>query len=653
MSATYSNRSFSVYSVPPQLLETLAVRSIQAQNSDQQQSTLPTSASTLAAAAPPPAGTGISCQTCPQAEFDTIEEQRAHFKSDWHRYNVKVKLNASGKAISLEEWDNMVEGIPSISGSASSTSGSETSKVARLLKNQTLDESDDGSSAAAELADRQRRAHLRTAVIWFSPSAPVPELNIPKDTQFGVHRALFPPYEKAGDYLDELRRMQLTGDEEEDGERRLTFLMVAGGHFAGMVVGIRPRGKTEKQDVKGAGDVRVLKHKTFHRYTTRKKQGGSQAINDNNKSKAISAGAMLRRYGEQALQEEIRALLIDWADDIHASERIFIRASTHGKKSFWGYEDAPLEKNDERIRTFPFPTRRPTLQELLRCWHELTRVRVSHLSEEALKQQDEAYIASLQPKTQTKVKPAPAPVKEVKPLAPKISAEEEARLDRWKRLDEMVRKGRINALKPFWEKYSEEFLFSPPALSSLSPEEQSQYTQPYLLSAASSSSQPEVLTYFLSELKFNPTLAVPGDVLKRPYDLASSKVIRDIYRKVAYDNPDLWDWKAARVPPGLSEEMEAEQREKKAGRRKGLKEKLKEREKARQEAEAREAQEEEEKRLETEKREREKPTRLGVSGPQKLGGGSAEGLAGLSAEMRMQIERERRARAAEARFGSR
>lgn len=111
MSATYSNRFFSVYSVPPQLLETLAVRSIQAQNSDQQQSALPTSASTLAAAATPPAGTGISCQTCPQAEFGTIEEQRAHFKSDWHRYNVKVKLNASGKAISLEEWDNMVEGV--------------------------------------------------------------------------------------------------------------------------------------------------------------------------------------------------------------------------------------------------------------------------------------------------------------------------------------------------------------------------------------------------------------------------------------------------------------------------------------------------------------------------------------------------------------
>jgi hypothetical protein len=99
--------------------------------------------------------------------------------------------------------------------------------------------------------------------------------------------------------------------------------------------------------------------------SARKKQGGSQGLNDNSKSKAISAGAMLRRYGEQALQEEIRELLSDWADDIAASERIFIRASVHGKKSFWGYEGAVLDKSDERIRTFPFPTRRPV--SILRC----------------------------------------------------------------------------------------------------------------------------------------------------------------------------------------------------------------------------------------------------------------------------------------------
>lgn len=68
---------------------------------------------------------------------------------------------------------------------------------------------------------------------------------------------------------------------------------------------------------------------------------------------------MLRRYGEAALQEEIRQLMSDWEEDIAMSERVFIRASTHGRKSFVGYEGAVLEKNDARIRVFPFPTRRP------------------------------------------------------------------------------------------------------------------------------------------------------------------------------------------------------------------------------------------------------------------------------------------------------
>jgi hypothetical protein len=94
-------------------------------------------------------------------------------------------------------------------------------------------------------------------------------------------------------------------------------------------------------------------------WVARKKQGGSQALNDNAKSKANSAGAMLRRYGEQSLQEEIQRLMIEWADEVRTSEKIFLRASTAGKRSFWGYEGAVLEKGDERVVTFPFPTRRP------------------------------------------------------------------------------------------------------------------------------------------------------------------------------------------------------------------------------------------------------------------------------------------------------
>lgn len=57
--------------------------------------------------------------------------------------------------------------------------------------------------------------------------------------------------------------------------------------------------------------------------------------------------------------QEIQALMIEWEDEIQSSEKIFLRASTASKRSFWGYPGAVLEKGDERVSVFPFPTRRP------------------------------------------------------------------------------------------------------------------------------------------------------------------------------------------------------------------------------------------------------------------------------------------------------
>ena len=184
-----------------------------------------------------------------------------------------------GRQVAHElSWlSKLTTGVSSISGSASSSSGSEQSqpqsKLSRLLAKQTLKPDggieDVDSDEEAEIADRRRRAQLRTAVIWFSPTKPLDELGIPKDTQLGVHRALFPKYDNAADYLKALKTMQLGAVTPVDqDERRITMLMVAGGHFAGMVVGLRPKGKTERQEVKGAGDMRILQHKTFHRYTS-------------------------------------------------------------------------------------------------------------------------------------------------------------------------------------------------------------------------------------------------------------------------------------------------------------------------------------------------------------------------------------------------
>jgi hypothetical protein len=34
----------------------------------------------------------LTCNTAPGATFDTMEEMKAHYKTDWHRYNLKRKV---------------------------------------------------------------------------------------------------------------------------------------------------------------------------------------------------------------------------------------------------------------------------------------------------------------------------------------------------------------------------------------------------------------------------------------------------------------------------------------------------------------------------------------------------------------------------------
>lgn len=69
--------------------------------------------------------------------------------------------------------------------------------------------------------------------------------------------------------------------------KQWTVLMLGGGHFAGAVF----------------NHLVPVVHKTFHCYTVRAGQGGSQSSRDGKSggSHPKSAGASLRRYNEQAL----------------------------------------------------------------------------------------------------------------------------------------------------------------------------------------------------------------------------------------------------------------------------------------------------------------------------------------------------------------
>lgn len=107
-------RAINVYALPKELLDNLIVRSIQAE-APEEEDAQPSSRSKTDAASSGPAGS-LRCQACPDIGFETVEDQRAHFKSDWHRYNVKARM--TGRAVSAEEWEGMVEGQLALSHNA-------------------------------------------------------------------------------------------------------------------------------------------------------------------------------------------------------------------------------------------------------------------------------------------------------------------------------------------------------------------------------------------------------------------------------------------------------------------------------------------------------------------------------------------------------
>ncbi|KAF8075073.1 hypothetical protein FPV67DRAFT_1475904 [Lyophyllum atratum] len=641
---------YHVYSLPAELLETLTPRN---RVNTSQPSSRPSSPEPIVATS---SSGPRTCNICLGATFIALDEQRAHFRSDWHRYNVKARL-AGGNAVTESTFSHLIEALEdSISGSESSSddANSSESDAINTLVNKTR------RLARSPSPDAAKRAP-QTALTWFH-SHP--------STQIGVYKALYSDPKDESAYLSELKDMQHS---QEEG-RTWAMFMVAGGHFAGAVVRVSRPAEDEAEATKGnrkkaqkpKPDTEVLRHKTFHRYTTRRKQGGGQSANDNAKGAAKSAGAQLRRYGEQSLREDIRNLLVEWADDIRDCDRIWIRASGSNRKIFMGYDYAIISKGDERLRTFPFPTRRPTQSELVRCLLELTKVKISHMTEDALRAQDEAYLASL-----PKPKPIPAvPVPEQeKPKPVKLSKEEEVLREKWSRLLGMITKGRLEPLKAFWDREASNI----GSINVRIPEWTGE-RRATLLQVAAQAGHEEITRWLLEDEHADPTIPVPNPKSGEPddpddgghqsdasdalaslprgtrrtaYDLARNKVVRDVFRRTAADHPDWWDWfGAARVPSALSKQMEEGQEEKKKGRRKGLKDRVREREAKEREKEKDQPPPEPFKEV--------SPLRSipqSASMTHRLGGGSgaAAGIAGLTPEMRAKVERERRARAAEAR----
>jgi len=270
-------------------------------------------------------GTTKSCSYC-DAHFETLDDQREHFKLDWHRYNIKQSL-VGKDAISEDKFNSILEDLEKdedneISGSDDSTDDEETKDLSIVLS----------SNPKLFLISNEEKIISMYKCVLYDPKL--------KDTP------------------SEQELLKIT----RNSPNRLTWaiFMLGGGHFAGAIF----RGKE------------ALVHKTFHAYTVRAKQGGSQSAADNKSggSHPKSAGASLRRYNELSLMQHIQDITALWEEQLKTCQLVFFRATGSNKNALFSGKNPILNRNDERLRKIPFPTKRATFNEVKRVQEVLSKV---------------------------------------------------------------------------------------------------------------------------------------------------------------------------------------------------------------------------------------------------------------------------------------
>ncbi|KAJ9603438.1 hypothetical protein H2200_012216 [Cladophialophora chaetospira] len=628
----FLRRPLYLYDLPPELLYSLTLAG-GAQSQPQDPEVLDHHSSPSEERA----SSSTSCALC-KVTFSSVQDQRSHVKSDFHRYNLKLSVKQQ-PPIDEATFVRLIGDLDeSLSGSDSDSSEEDGEDGARegdstltaLLRRQAKI-SHQASNGDADVS--RKRGFGNAPMMWLSSS------KVGEDFGLGVYKAVLSSeeQEQASKTLVEIiqnkqlkaRPGKSSGQTQPDatnpGQKNPHFFlcMIGGGHFAAMVVSLVPEIR------KGPGGIEerhavVKAHKTFHRYTTRRKQGGSQSANDNAKGNAHSAGSSIRRYNEAALEADVRAVLHDWRPMIDTAELLFIRAtgSTNRRTLFGPYDGQVLRSNDTRIRGFPFSTRRATQAELLRSFQELTRLKVGKLVESV-------------PDKPAAEKAIPKELKQ-KPQTPKLNKEEEAAQFHTSQLHALIRRSKAPAVLLYLSKneLSPDFAFFPPS---------EYHHAPTPLHASASTNSPALVLALLTKAKANPTVK-NGDS-KTAYEIAGETKTRDAFRVARHQlGENTFDWSAAHVPSPLSqEEADSKNAQEKAASDAA--------EAQRRKADLEKIHQEEAKRNVNRIERTAGPGKTLAAAVEKTGAEKREEeTRGLTPELRMRLERERRARAAEERL---
>jgi len=610
-------------------------------------------------------GTSFQCTICASSStLQTQQDQRSHFRSDWHRYNLKRNSKGKetvseedfekkyGSTVVLAHGDHLVKDIDGMSledSDLSSISGSDSGV-------------EDGSSDSESQEEPAEQTMKKSSGPWVLYKASVENDETKAANGFDayqIYRAILPDKENPSSIECLLRQAPSTKSKPSTYTKpaRWILLMNSGGHFAGVVYefpgnhsGANVQSNTASKPVSiassSAKEPKIVAHKTFHHYTTRKSQGGSQTSSDK-AQKAKSAGAHMRRQGAAMLRADIRTLLSSWSH-YFVDSIIFVVAAGHESRSaIFGEGQAPesfaAAKADGRVRSVPIPTRRPTLDEARRVFDELSAVR-------------NVWV----------------PVEPIKALTP---GEDQTKLRRKVETTNNVEESELDAVSCL--EHRDEPLFRLfVCLCEVDPDDKLEFNFEGNDSSAASSSS---LIHKTSNV-FNINASFPLDeqfvykdsakpingrgrtalqlashlgkyaavfqllehgadpALDKSFQLALDKTTRNVFRKFYAQYPERYDYKAAGISSMLTDDMEEEQerkeREKKARQRAKEKERKKvaKEKKLEKEKEQREL-EEKEKEQQAQQRKLQAPASASASAP--VGPMNPREAAAIAAEVRM------------------
>lgn len=330
----------------------------------------------------------LTCSFC-NTVFENKVQQRSHYKLDWHRFNLKQRLQGlkpvtedtfngrtdkdeaspagfESDAHVADEEDVDGAGIndsktksPDAKSAASRSNGKSSKRLERKSRSVELkSESSEDECFEEDSEDSKDDALLSIAArhskVFFENE---------EGSIFSIYRCLL--HNKK--YVPEVDNEMIAQALESGKESCWTIIMVGGGHFAAAVF------------LNGS----ILVHKTFHTYTVRKKQGSAQSTRDNRNagSHPKSGGASVRRQNEIHLIQRVQEILESWSPHLTKSSLILYRAvGPFNRTILFGGKKAPLEKSDDRLRPLPFPTRRATLSEVKRVYDVLSNVEIYGLA---------------------------------------------------------------------------------------------------------------------------------------------------------------------------------------------------------------------------------------------------------------------------------